>query len=182
MLAVPLSPPLHTVGLTYTIPGCIAPIVPHDGRNLSQETKDAIIDAIDSGATLRETASAYKVSPHTVQAVTRYPKERTELTSTGLPKGQWASWKDTTATSLESIVARQTRQYSEALDDGKINPHTLPVHMGIFIDKISQLRSEQAAIGVSNEPGIADMLGELKAIGAPVTVNIQVNNHGQKAD
>ena len=76
---------------------------------------------------------------------------------TGVPEATVRDWKkrfetdppdlETTAEVLTDFTAKAERvrdkllsQYEAALDAGKVNPDKMPVHIGIFVDKVQLLR------------------------------------------
>jgi hypothetical protein len=123
----------------------------------------SVVNARKAGASISKLSKNFGYSRDTIRAALAQPES--------------SQFTQATVSRLERIVTKGLARYETALDTGKVNANSIPVHVGIALDKRTDLMGEVAnrppeQIG----PTISTVLEELRAlVGLPVQVDVQVN-------
>jgi hypothetical protein len=133
-----------------------------NGRNLIKhpELMVPIMKAVHSGQSISAVARRFKVGRDTISAAMKLPEAQ--------------PFERITAAQLESLATTALEQYGKALKKGKINPNSIPIHAGIFLDKRAGLLSEQGQSTEQEGQSVQAILDDLRSV-RPIQVNVQVN-------
>lgn len=85
---------------------------------------------------------------------------------------------------LERIVGKQLEQYEAALDAGAITARDLPIHAGIYMDKLARMKAPVEDPLGGGDPVVVVKFGgrRVDPDGAETAAAVEVQVNGRKAD
>src|SRR5262245_35018063 len=109
----------------------------------------AVVNSRKAGVSVSAIARQFGISRDTIRAALAQPES--------------SHFTRNTVERLERLVTKGLNRYERALDAGEVNPNSIPVHMGIALDKRVDLISEGTGKTPEQEgQSIASLLADLK--------------------